>query len=458
MDRAWRRRVALVAAAVVLASLAVLTVGTPTAATVTTKCASAGFDLFAQYAQPGDLVAFNAASTTCTDPEYKFFVRPPHGSWTAMTGYGPGTWSWQTPATGGTYGIGVWARQKGSTAPYEAYWLGTFDLLELSCDSADLMAIPGAPQPAGTTIAFTATSTRCPNPRYRFLVQAPGSSWSFRSTWSSSNSWAWHTAGLARGLYQVGVWVREATSPHSYDAYSVTTFTIGSTANCSTATLTPALPSPEPLQVATNPGLQIELDAGVYSCGTIPPPFQNCPTGEVCPLFMYWLKPPGLAWGIQVAWTNRSAVTWDTTHELPGTYELGVWVKPGTSTSPHYSSYFIRTFTLTRNQCTAATINTQPTSPQPPGTTIAIQGGGFQCGPTGADTGGSSEFWILPPGGTWQVLAPYIALATGYSWDTTGMAPGPYQIGVWVSGYGLIPPPRPFNYDSYAILTFWVGT
>ncbi|HEX2681948.1 MAG TPA: hypothetical protein VHQ03_11710, partial [Candidatus Dormibacteraeota bacterium] len=41
------------------------------------------------------------------------------------------------------------------------------------------------------------------------------------------------------------------------------------------------------------------------------------------------------------------------------------------------------------------------------------------------------QFWILKPGAsTWQMVQAYSANGT-WQWNTTGFAPGTYEIGVW---------------------------
>ena len=53
---------------------------------------------------------------------------------------------------------------------------------------------------------------------------------------------------------------------------------------------------------------------------------------------------------------------------------------------------------------------------------------------------------------TWVVLWPY-SVQIEFTWDTTGLAAGPYRIGAWVGRYGS---ERPF--DTHAQTTMWIGT
>jgi len=94
----------------------------PKAAVTTGACTSAFMS--PDIASPGTLgatITFTASATTCTNPEFEFYLQKPHGSWVAVTAYGSATWAWNTTGLkGGVYGVGVWARDAGSTAAVKA--------------------------------------------------------------------------------------------------------------------------------------------------------------------------------------------------------------------------------------------------------------------------------------------------------------------------------------------------
>src|SRR5438128_4252794 len=88
----------------------------------------------------GATITFTAASTGCAAAEYRFWVLPPGGSWTATAAYGGAGWAWSTSGlVSGTYQVGVWARQSGSGVAYEAYGITTFALGVGGCVNAALM-------------------------------------------------------------------------------------------------------------------------------------------------------------------------------------------------------------------------------------------------------------------------------------------------------------------------------
>jgi len=80
--------------------------------------------------------------------------------------------------------------------------------------------MPASPQASGTAITITASASGCPNARYEFWIQNPGSStWTIVQAYSATNTFNWTTTGLPLGTYKYSVWVRDASSGASYDTY-----------------------------------------------------------------------------------------------------------------------------------------------------------------------------------------------------------------------------------------------
>ena len=374
---------------------------------------------------PGASIAFTASSTGCTSPEYRFFLQPPGGSWAAQTAYGGAVWTWNTAGlSAGIYGVGVWVRAGGSGAAYEAYWIGTYTLSVATCTSASLATATASPQAPGALITFNAVATGCPGAQFRFWMIPHGSVWTMQRDYGAA-SWVWDTTALTPGTYELGVWARQPGSTNAYDAYGFTTFAVG-TGNCISAGLSPNLATPQA------PGATVIFTATSNSC-----------TGA---LYQFWLLRPGYTWQARQLYSAMATWSWDTNTWPVGTYQVGVWVKASTSTAA-YDTFFIGTFQLNvGGGCTSASISASPASPQVAGTAITVNATSTDCGaPT-------YEFWKLPPpGSAWSVAQPYGAPAS-LAWTTSGLAPGPYRIGVWARQSGSAN-----SYDSYAILTFWVG-
>jgi len=272
-------------------------------------------------------------------------------------------------------------------------------------------------------ITFNAVATGCSGAQFRFWMIPHGGVWTTVQAYGAA-SWTWNTAGLAPGVYQLGVWARQPGSTNAYDAYGFTTFALGA-ASCISAGLSPDVATPQA------PGATVVFTATSNGC-----------TGA---LYQFWLLRPGYGWQARQLYSTTATWSWDTTTWPLGTYQVGVWAKASTS-SAAYDTFFIGTYQLNvGGGCTSASISASPTSPQVAGAMITFTASSTDCAaPT-------YEFWNLPPpGSAWSVAQPY-GSAT-FMWNTTGLAPGPYRVGVWARQSGSAA-----SYDSYAILTFWVG-
>src|SRR2546425_10602721 len=112
-----------------------------------------------------------------------------------------------------------------------------------ACTAASLTPASAAPQAAGAGITFTASATVCPGPQFRYWLLSPGGSWAMKRDYGAA-AWTWNTAGLAAGIYEVGVWARQAGSANAYDAYGITTFALG-VDNCISAGVNPSVSPPQ---------------------------------------------------------------------------------------------------------------------------------------------------------------------------------------------------------------------
>jgi hypothetical protein len=424
----WRR-----AAPVGLAALVACLLVPTHAHAQTTPCSSADLASGGLSGAPvGAAVTLTASSTGCVTPEYKFFLEPPAGSWSAQTAYGSDTWVWQTTHTTplGTWGIGVWARDQGSTASYESYYIGTVTL------TSDLCA-PTSVQASGSGPFNLTASTSCPSPQYRFWMLPPGGSWTIVQDWQSANTFTVNATTL--GTYELGVWVRSTYSSSAYDSYAITTGFAGA---CQAA-------------IASTQGND-SVYAGnsvSISAGIIQPP---CLANQ---LFQFWLLPTDGGWTVEQSYSSQGWWTWSTSGFAPGTYQYGLWTKSASSAAS-YDGYFIGTITVLPARCGPASLTPSVPSPQSPGVTVTFTGGAAgACGGMG-----EVQFWELPPNSNaWTIMQPYRLyngfIAPTWAWNTTGLAPGPYRIGVWVRAWNPDSIQRQaVSYDSYAIITYWLGT
>ena len=193
-----------------------------------TACTTAGLSPDkASPEQAGTIVTLTATSATCLNPEYLFYVQAPGSGWTVARSYDGPTFVWNTAGlAAGSYNVDVWVRQSGSAASYESFQLVTYTLTSpTACVGASLSSDKVSPQPAGTAVTFTATSTACSQPQYLFYVQAPGDFWRVAQGYGGT-TFAWSTTGLVAGTYMVDVWVRQNGSGAAYESYALATYTV----------------------------------------------------------------------------------------------------------------------------------------------------------------------------------------------------------------------------------------
>jgi photosystem II stability/assembly factor-like uncharacterized protein len=380
----------------------------------------------------GAIVTLSAAAAGCPDPNplYRFYLRSPSGVWSIVKDFSPAsTFSWHTSASApGTYLIEVWVKDAKSGFTYDAYALGTFTLQRLPCTAVNVQ--PAVPSPAvpSTTVNFAAVVSGCPQARYEWWVRDSTGVWRIAVPYSDAYAFAWNTTGLGLGTYEVGVWAKEQGSAKAYEAYGFVSYTLwnGSVGAACSAVNVGALPySPAVI------GTPVTVTATAVSCDT--------------PEYKFWVRDSAGHWAVVKKYSSSNTFAWSTTSRPAGTYELGVWARQAGSAAA-YAAYSFMTFTLTIGSnpfvCTSVSLAPLVPSPQAPGTAITFTINSLGC------IGPDYEIWVLPPGGKWTVVHPYGFFNT-FVWDTTGLSPGPWQIGVWAREAGSTS-----KYQAFAFLTF----
>jgi hypothetical protein len=280
----------------------------------------------------GTAVTITASASGCPNsPRYEFWILPPGGSWTVALPYSTSAvFNWSTTGlAAGVYHYSVWVRDSASTSSYDAYFPGaayTLTSTSTPCTSVTASPAPPSPQSAGTTVTITASASGCSNARYEFWTLAPGGSWMIAQAYSPSATFAWNTTPPA-GVYRYSVWVRDAASTASYDAYFPgTTYTL-TTTPCTSVTASAAPASPQAH------GTTIALTASASGCAN--------------PRYEFWILAPGGSWTIAQAYSPSASFTWTTSGLAPGVYRYSVWVRDASS-GASYDAYFPgTTYTLT---------------------------------------------------------------------------------------------------------------
>ena len=351
----------------------------------------------------GTTLSFTATSTGCSNPQYEYWILRPGSSWQVLQPFSSNpSFSWNTTGVvPGTFQIAVWVRQLGGgSSSYEAAAGGAYTLA--GCTGATLTPGPSSIEGA-TTVSFTATATGCPTPDFEYWVLPPGGYWQVLRAYSSVPTFSWSTGGLPRGTYQLAVWARQhGSGTATYEAGAGGAYAL---TGCSSATLAPA-PGSYPVT------------------GTLS--FTATAAGCSAPDYEFWMLAPGGSWRIVQAYSSTATLSWTTTGLAPGTYQVAVWVRQhGSSGASGYQAFAGGGYTLTG--CSSATLSPAPGS-FTHGTTISFVAGSSGC------ANPEYEYWVLAPGGSWQLLRGYGAAA--FNWNTAGLPLGTYQIAVWVRQQG----------------------
>lgn len=280
-----------------------------------------------------------------------------------------------------------------------------------ACQIVSFVADKTSPQPNGTIVTFTASSSGCASPQYKYYVQFPNGTWILARDWGGS-VYPWQTPTSPAGTYNIIVWARNTGSTAAYEAYStIMPFTLTAPVACTAAGLTANKTSPQQID------FQIVFTATSASCPN--------------PEYLFYLQAPDGSWSI-VRGYGGPTWTWVTLNLASiGTYNVNVWVRQAGS-GIAVQTNFIMPFTLTDRVCTAAGLTADHTSPQAHGVVIDFAAQSASCARP------EYQYYLKGPGlnGTWSIVRPY-ASTTDWGWATAGVASiGTYEVNVWVRAIG----------------------
>jgi hypothetical protein len=267
-------------------------------------------------------VSLSATVSSCDTPEYRWWVRDPAAVWHTLSTYpatNPFTW---TPASPGTYLVGVWARQTGSLASYEAYSFVTYTVqpqpASTPCTSANLFGSGNPPSP-GATVSLSASATGCDVANYQFYIAAPSGPFVLKQAYSTTNSFSWDTTGLPEGIYQAAVLVRHAGSSASYETASFISqqLLVGAT-SCDLISIYP-----------TNLGAGNDISSqSPQPAGT--PLTWHVQVGPCSAELQFYVQRPGGSYTLVQAYSANAILDWNTAGLPRGTYNVKVLVRrPG---------------------------------------------------------------------------------------------------------------------------------
>src|SRR5438445_744071 len=250
-----------------------------------------------------------------------------------------------------------------------------------------LSADQSAPQPAYTTISFTATSTGgVGTTQYKWQV-FDGMTWAVAQDWSTTNTFAWTPTAPNNGHY-VSVWGRSATiSGNAADGAAAMKSMAFTIAPLPPAVLTAVTTDKSAPQTA---GTTITFTA---AAGSGKAPYQ----------FKWWVN-DGTTWMLLQDWSATATIAWTPT-VANAAYKLSTWVRSSGNPADTYEGYQFTNFAITLPPPATVSVIADKTPPQTRGTTITF---------TAAAASGSAPYqfkwWLNTDGGpTWMLLQDWSA-------------------------------------------------
>lgn len=147
------------------------------------------------------------------------------------------------------------------------------------------------------------------------------------------------------------------------------------------------------------------------------------------PEYRWWVQTPAteitpVNWVMKKDWDTDKTFSWDTAGSPAGDYLVSAWirVKGSSNNSEIFDISPYTNFKLTANQAACDSAEITPET-ETPGGVHSFQGSS-NCG-----TDAQYRWWILPPGGTWQLVQDFSS-STTFDWNAAGKAPGNYKVGV----------------------------
>jgi Y_Y_Y domain len=245
-------------------------------------------------------------------------------------------------------------------------------------------------------VIFTAGTSACAPPTFRFWVQAGAGPWQIKQDYSAMNTFTLDTGHA--GTYHVEVDVRSAGSSVSYDAVNSTSYVIQ---GCSAGSLGAVPGSPHA------PSGSVTLTGSATCGGTA--------------TYRFWVQAPGGPWQVKQDYSTLNTYSWPLGGLALGPYGLEVDIR-NQGGADSYETVGRLSYTLAVTACTKPSLGASPSSPGPTGGTVTI------TATTSACASPNFRFWVQAPGGPWQIKQDYSA-SNSFSWTGTGLA-GVYNLEV----------------------------
>jgi hypothetical protein len=366
------------------------------------------------------ILEFTATATGGTAPyQYKFWLYD-GTTWRVVRDWSNSNWYLWFPQVVGTYRIGVWVRNAGSTADIydnnQANGSIEYVLTPRIPTLTSLHSELPSPQAVGTPIRFWASATGGVVPlQYKWRVSLDGGgSYFVAREWNTDASFVW-TPTAPTSNARINVWVRRTDiSADAPQAELTVPFVVTSTPNeLILNSITANLPSPQPT------GTSIV--------------FIGNASGGVGPRQYKWWLFNG-SWTVLRDWSTNLTFTW--TPPLPGTFRIAVWVRSDGNTADMYENansngsieYVV---TPGAEPLSVTNVNWNIPPPQVRGTSIT-----FTAGSAGGTTPHQYKWRVSSTGGSTYTTAQDWSTNASFVW-TPNTAIADARVSVWVRNSGV---------------------
>ena len=270
--------------------------------------------------------------------------------------------------------------------------------------SVSLTSDFASPQPAGSSVTFTAQATGgSGNHEYVFWIKNPAGDWELMQDYSSGNTFVWIASGIGTSIIWVGA--KNAGTNEGYQVYSSVSFSTDTNPPGSSS-LTSDLPSPQSEGTEVTFTAQATGGSGTYE-------------------YQFWLRDIAGQWIKVQDYSSNNTFVWNTTGV--GTSMIWVGVKNAGSDGG-YQVFNSLNFSTDINPPGAVSLISDLPSPQSEGTGVTF---------TAQATGGSGtyeyQFWLRDIAGQWIKVQDYSPDNT-FVWNTTGVGTNVIWVGVKNAG------------------------
>lgn len=203
--------------------------------------------------------------------------------------------------------------------------------------AVNLTADRSVPQPAGTTITWTATPRGGRGPyQYKWLLHN-GSAWDVVKNWSHSNTLRW-TPAFANPRYRMSVWVRSAGSAvDDFEAWTESAFAIDEIpSSAPLSRSSPALPVTSAPASAVST-VTLSSDCASPQCVGTTINWTAIATGGGTRRQFKWFVYDGSSWTIAAPWSMNDTLRWTPVTANPR-YRIAVWARGADNTRDYFEA------------------------------------------------------------------------------------------------------------------------